>query len=123
MLENMKEISKAEFVRRITSGKSLFMGISPVMGNSEIGAVRQRRLEQHGAHARSCVVKPNNHLVFDGNSHLYLKDVRPHTFIKCYVTDDNILIVEQKWLDIDWNRNICDIQYKYLYYAMVEQEN
>ena len=44
MAENMKEISKAEFVRRITNGKSLFIGISPAMDDGEISAVRQRRL-------------------------------------------------------------------------------
>lgn len=31
MRDNIKEISKAEFVRKITSGKSLFIGISPAM--------------------------------------------------------------------------------------------
>lgn len=120
MLENMKEISKAEFVRRITSSKSLFIGISPAMDDGEISAVRQRRLEKHKSHARTCVAKSNNHLVFDGDSHLELKDVKPHTFIKCYATDDNILVVEQKWLDIDWNGNVDDTRYKYLYYTMEE---
>lgn len=42
MLENIKEISKAEFVRKITGGKSLFIGVSPTMDNGEINAARQR---------------------------------------------------------------------------------
>ena len=106
MVDNMKEISKAEFVRRITSGKSLFIGISPAMDDGEISAVRQRRLEKHKSHARTCVAKSNNHLVFDGDSHLELKDVKPHTFIKCYATDDNILVQDT---------NICTTQWRNSY--------
>lgn len=118
MLENIKEISKAEFVRKITGGKSLFIGVSPTMDNGEINAARQRRLERHESRARSCIVKSNNHLVFEGGSHLELRDVKPYTFIKCYATDDDILIVEQKWLDMNWNGNVEDTRYKYLYYVM-----
>lgn len=117
---DIKEISKAEFVRRITNGRSLFIGISPTINDEELNAVRQRRLERHKSHARTCVVKSNNHLIFSGDSHLELADVKPHKFIKCYKTDDNILIVEQKWLDMGWTGNIDDINYKYLYYAMEE---
>ena len=119
MTENIKEISKAEFVRRITSGKSIFIGISPAMEDGEFAAVRQRRVERR-SHTRTCVAKSNNHLVFSNDSHLELKDVKPHTFIKCYATDDNILVVENKWLDIDWNGNVDDTRYKYLYYTMEE---
>lgn len=118
MRNNIKEISKAEFIRRITSGKSLFIGISPAMDDSEINAVRQVRLERHKSHARTCKATSNYHLLFDNDSHLRLNDVKPHTFIKCYATDDGILVVEQKWLDFDWNGNLEDTVYKYLYYTM-----
>lgn len=117
MLRYAREISKAEFVRRITSGKSLFLGISSDVDNSVISKVRQSRLEKHKTHSRSCIAKSNYHLVFEGDSHLTLKDVKPHTFIKCYVIDD-ILIVEQKWLDIDWTGYVESTRYKYLYYTM-----
>ena len=114
----MKEISKAEFVRIITNGKSLFIGISPAMDDSEINAVRRNRLNAKMYVPRTCVAKSNGHLVFDNDSHLYLADVKPHTFIKCYATEDNVLIVEQKWLDIDWQGNVEETRYRYLYYAM-----
>lgn len=113
----MKEISKAEFIRKITNGKSLFIGISPATDDSEINAVRQRRLERHSSHARECKAMSNQHLVFDNNSHLYLADVKPHTFIKCY-EEDGILIVEQKYISQFYGFE-DEITYKYLYYAMV----
>lgn len=114
----MKEISKAEFIRRITNGKSLFIGISPALDESEINAVRQRRLERHASHARTCVAKSNQHLVFEGDSHLELQDVKPHTFIKCYATDDGILVVNQKWISQCYGFE-DEVTYKNLYYAMV----
>lgn len=116
----MKEISKAEFVRRIISGKSLFLGISSVMEtDGGVGKATQRRIEQHESHPRTCTAKSNNHLVFEGGSHLELKDVKPHTFYKCYETDNGILVVKQKWLDIDWNGNVDEVRYKHLYYKMM----
>ena len=114
----MKEISKAEFIRRITNGKSLFIGISPAMDDSEINTVRQRRLNAKMYVPRTCIAKSNGHLVFSNDSHLYLADVKPHTFIKCYATEDDVLVVEHKWFDINWQGNIEDIRYKYLYYTM-----
>lgn len=119
-IKNIAEISKAEFIKRITSGKSLFLGMSPDMNDEGINAIRKERLERHKSHTRTCEVKSNYHLIFDGESHLDLKDVKPHTFIKCYVTKDNILVVEQKWIDFDWNGDIYDTKYKYLYYMMTD---
>lgn len=118
MIENIKEISKAEFVRRITSGESLFVGISKVMRDIEIDAVRQRRINRGKSRTRTCELKSNNHLIFEDSSHLDLKDVKPHTFVKCYATDDNILVVE--YLNIDWDGDIEGTSYEYLYYTMEE---
>ncbi len=110
----MKEISKQEFIRRITKGESLFIGISLTCDNSEIEAVRRNRLTGHYG-KRTCICKSKMHLVFSNDSHLYLANVKPHTFIKCY-EENEILIVEQKWLDINWEGEVEDTRYKYLYY-------
>ena len=119
-----KQISKAEFIRRVTANRTIFIGISP--SGKEIEAVKER-LKNHSLVPRYCIAKANQHLVFGvqpptepfiNDSHLYLADVKPHTFYTCYEEDD-ILIVEQKWLDIDWSGKVQDTVYKYLYYKEV----
>ena len=56
-----KQISKAEFIRRVTANKTIFIGISP--SGKEIEAVKER-LKNHSLSPRYCVAKANQHLVF-----------------------------------------------------------
>lgn len=118
----IKTISKAEFVRKITNGQSLFLGVSNTMEEYKASMVQQKRLAQckFPLQMRSCKAKSNNHLVFmsqEGESHLYLGNTQ-YVTVTCYATDDNILIVEQKWIDDGWNEESRYVGYKYLYYAM-----
>lgn len=114
----MKEISKAEFIRRITNGKSYFIGISPELDVSEIEAVR-RNLKTSHYNARTCIAKANQHLVFSNDSHLYLAS-KGNVDIRCYATEDNILIVVQTWHEIDCEFcRVSNQMMKCLYYAMV----
>ena len=119
----MKQISKAEFIRRVTENPTIFVGISP--SGDEIPTVKAR-LQEHSAAPRYAICLSNQHLIFGvekpnpkrgfiNDSHLYLADVKPHTFIKCYAEDEILMV------DTEWHDSYDDsVSHKYLYYKEVK---
>ena len=110
----MEQISKAEFIRRITNGKSVQIGISPALDEKELNACRENIRTMH--YVERTAKAKGQHIVFSNDSHLYL-DNNENLEIKCYA-DDNILVVEQKFTSRYYGFP-DEVTYKYLYYATV----
>lgn len=110
----MKEISKAEFIRRITSGTSVHIGISPALDNNEIDACKRNLAEMH--YTKRTANARGLHIKFSNDSHLYLND-NDSTEIKCF-EDNNVLVVNQKFVNKYYGFP-DEVTYKNLYYAMV----
>lgn len=110
----MKEISKSEFVRRITNGTSVQIGISPALDDSEIAACKRNLTEMH--YTKRTAKAKGLHIKFSNDSHLYL-DNNDSTEIKCF-EDDNVLVVNQKFVSKYYGFP-DEVTYKNLYYAMV----
>ena len=95
-----KKITKTEFIKRVTSRPTIFVAL--LSDGKEIEPVKQRiknRVEE--AEPRTCVAKSGQHLVFknsNGESHLCLADVKPHTKIECF-DDGEYLLVETTYTE------------------------
>lgn len=110
----MKEISKSEFIRRITNGKSVFIGISPVLNDDEIVACKRNLATMH--YTERAAKAKGQHITFSNDSHLYL-DNNDTTETKCF-EEDNVLVVNQKFTSKYYGFP-DEVTYKNLYYAMV----
>lgn len=114
----MKKISKQNFIKKITNGESVFIGISPVI---EIAECKRRIAEANKrlAEGRTCKNTSGMRLKFSDESYLSLADnSEADLTIECY-EEDSILVVSQTWICRSWDGEIEETRTKNLHYAMV----